>query len=177
MAGKSGSARAAGPRRSSGSTPRGGRRRASGSRPCSTRTRPCLELGLWAAYRDVRGVGRCAGGGRRHGDRLGRRPARDGRRQRRHRQGRRLLPDDDQEDPAGPGDRRRRTGCRSSTSSIPSGVFLPHAGRGLPRRGRLRPDLPQQRRPLARRASRSSPRSWATASPAAPTCRSSATRC
>ena len=30
-----------------------------------------------------------------------------------------LLPDDDQEDPPRPGDRRRRTGCRWSTSSIP----------------------------------------------------------
>ena len=51
------------------------------------------------------------------------------------------------------------------------------AGRGLPRRRRLRPDLPQQRRPLGPRASRRSPRSWATASRAGPTCRSSATPC
>ena len=51
------------------------------------------------------------------------------------------------------------------------------AGRGLPRRGRLRPHLPQQRRHLRRRASRSSPRSWATASPAAATCRCCATSC
>ena len=74
---------------------------------------------------DVRGVGRRARRGRRHGDRLGRRPARDGRRQRRDRQGGRVLPDDDQEDPARPDDRRRRTGCPLVYLVDSSGVFLP----------------------------------------------------
>ena len=58
-----------------------------------------------------------------------------------------------------------------------AGVFLPASGRSVSRRRRLRPHLPQQRRHLAPTASRSSPRSWATASPAAATCPCSATNC
>ena len=47
---KSSCARGVGPRRSVGSTPRGEKRRGSESVSCSTRTSPCLELGLWAAF-------------------------------------------------------------------------------------------------------------------------------
>ena len=50
------------------------------------------------------------------------------------------------------------------------GAFLPHAGRGLPRPRALRPDLLQPGDDVRARASRRSPRSWAPAPPAAPTC-------
>ena len=136
---------------------------------------PSLELGLVGRLPDVRGVGRRGRARGRHGDRLGRRPARDGRRQRRHGQGRRMLSDDDQEDPAGPDDRRPEPAAAGLSRRL-VGRLPADAGRGLSRRRRLRADLPQQRRALGGRASRSTPRSWATASRAERICRSSATR-
>jgi acetyl-CoA carboxylase carboxyltransferase component len=69
----------------------------------------------------------------------------------------------------------RRSSARSASRSRQpaavylvdsAGVFLPLQDEVFPDEGRLRPDLPQQR-VLSPRACRSSPPSWATASPAA----------
>ena len=101
---------------------------------------PFLELAPAGRRRHVRR----RGPGRRdhHRHRPGQRPAVRGRRQRRHRQGRHVLPDDGEEAPARAGDRARE----------PAAVHLPgrlrrrvpaRAGRGLPRPRALRPDLLQ----------------------------------
>ena len=120
--------------------------------------------------------GAAPGGRRRLRRRHRRRAAAHDHRQRRHGQGRRVLPDDGQKSAAGPADRHgesaaadlsRRFGRRLSAA----------AGRGLSRRGRFRPHLPQQRRHLGRRHRRRSPPSWATAWPAADICPCSATSC
>ena len=103
-----------------------------------------FELGLWAALGHVRRVGRRPVGRRRHRRRHRRRPARDGHRQRRHGEGRRVLPDDLQEGAPGPADRPREPPAarlpRRFRRRVPAA-----AGRGVPGRGRLRPHLPQQR--------------------------------
>ena len=79
---------------------------------------PFLELSAlaaWDMYEDeapaagiVTGIGRVLG------------PRRADRRQRRHRQGRHLLPHHGQEAPARAGDRARRIACRACISSIPA---------------------------------------------------------
>ena len=129
---------------------------------------PFLELSPLAAHGmydgDAPGAGIVTGVGRVCGPRV-----RD-RRQRRHRQGRHLLPDDGQEAPA-------RAGGRPAQ---PAAVHLPRglrrrvpaaAGRRLPRPRALRPDLLQPGDDVRSAGSRRSRRSWAPARPAAPTCR------
>ena len=101
---------------------------------------------------DVRGVGRRRRRRRGHGDRLGRRPPRDGRRQRRDRQGGRVLPDDDQEDSPRP-DGGRAEPSAAGLSRRLVGCLPADARRGLSRRGRFRADLSQQRGPLGGRHS------------------------
>ena len=64
------------------------------------------------------------------------------RRQRRHRQGRHLLPDDGQEAPARPGGRAAQPPAVHLPGRLGRRVPAP-AGRGVPRPGALRPDLLQ----------------------------------
>ena len=114
--------------------------RASASPPCSTRARRSSSSPPLAAdgmYDDAApGAGIVTGIGRVHG------PGSGGRRQRRHGQGRHLLPDDGEEAPARAGDRARE----------PPALRLPGrfrrrlpaaAGRGVPGPGALRPHLLQ----------------------------------
>ena len=165
---------AAAPRPSSASTPRDGRRPGSGSQALLDPGSPSLEIGLVGCVSDVRRVGRRGRRGRRHGDRLGRRPARDGRRQRRDGQGGRMLPDDDQEDPPRPDDRRAEPAARSSISSTRRAPSCRCKTRSFPTKttsGGSFATTRCSRRP----AFRSTPPSWATASRAGRICRSCAT--
>ena len=85
---------------------------------------PWLELGSVGRLSHVRGVGRAPGGGGGHGDRPGGWPAGHGHRQRRHGEGRRVLPDDHQEGleaPAIAGENRLPLVYLVDSS----GVFLP----------------------------------------------------
>ena len=104
------------------------------------------------------------------------RPAAHDHRQRRHGEGRGVLPDDGQEGAAGPADRHRRTGCRSSTSSIRPASSCRCRKRSFPTRttSAASSATTPSSRPRAFRRSRPS---WATASPAAATCRCCATSC
>ena len=123
--------------------PRAGRRAARPGRALP-RARPLGRV------RDVRGVGPRPGRRGRRRDRPGRGAALPGRRQRRDREGGGHVPAVGQEGPPAPADR----------VPVPAAAGLPRrlgrrlpadAGRDLPRRGRLRPDLPEQRRALGRR--------------------------
>ena len=79
---------------------------------------PFLEIGQLAAHGMYDGDAPCGRRDRRHRPHPGRRL--HGGRQRRHREGRHLLPDDGEEAPARAGDRASRTTCRASTWSIPA---------------------------------------------------------
>ena len=116
---------------------------------------PFLELSPLAAEELYDGA--APGAGHRHRRRRGRGPPLRGRRQRRDRQGRHLLPDHGQEAPAGAGGRAPQ----------PAPVHLPrrlrrrvpaHAGRGLPRPRALRPHLLQPGDDVGARRSRRSAR-------------------
>ena len=128
---------------------------------------PFLELSPLAA--DGMYDGEAPAAGIITGDRPRRRPRVRDRRQRRHRQGRHVLPDHGQEAPARAGGRPRRTGCRASTSSTP-------AARSCPCRTRSSPTASTSggsstTRPRCRRAaSRRSPPCSARAPRAARTC-------
>ena len=101
---------------------------------------PLLELSALAAW----GMydGEAPGGGHRHRHRPGRRPRGDDRRQRRHREGRHLLPDHRQEAPARAAGRAREPPAVRLPRRLGRRV-PPAAGRGLPRSRSLRPDLLQ----------------------------------
>ena len=117
------------------------RRRADRPRVSVPGTRPLGRLP------NLRRLGRRARRRGHHRRRHGRRAGGHGRGQRRHGQGRRLLPDDHQENPPRPGNRR----AEPLAAGLPRRLLgrLPaDAGRGLSRRRRLRPGLPQQRRAL-----------------------------
>ena len=114
--------------------------RASGSTCSSIPTRAFLELSALAAWERLRRAG--AVGGDRHRDRRRRGPRLHDRRERRHREGRHLLPADRQEAPARPGDRRAEPPAVPVPRRL--GRRLPAApGRGLPRPRALRADLLQ----------------------------------
>ena len=106
-----------------GQGPRAARRsrQAAAARPGRHPARPGLAVPGALAAGGRRAVRRRGARGRRdHRHRPGRRPRVRGRRQRRHGQGRHLLPDDGQEAPAGAGGRAARTGCPASTWSTPA---------------------------------------------------------
>ena len=129
---------------------------------------PFLEIGALAGYGMLRGPGALRRPRLRHRPRA--RPRGHGRRQRRHGEGRHLLPDHGQEAPAGPGDRAREPPALRLPRRL--GRRLPAAaGRGLPRPRPLRAHLLQPGADERRSASRRSASSSAPAPPAAPTCR------
>ena len=117
-------------------------------RPAARPGQPVPRAEPAGCVRDVR-RGRLRRAERQHRDRdrPGQRPRVRGRRQRRDRQGRHLLPDDGQEAPARADDRGREPAAlplpRRLRRRVPA-----DAGRGLPRPRALRPDLLQPGQPL-----------------------------
>ena len=111
---------------------------------------PFLELGLWAGWGMYEEWGGAPGAGCVTGVGTVSGPDLRGGRQRRHRQGRRLVSDHAQEDPSGAGDRPREP----APDRLPGGLGrrLPAASGGdLPRQGALRAGVLQQRAALGGR--------------------------
>ncbi len=118
--------------------------------------------------RDVRR--RMPGGGAHHRHRPGGRPPLRDRRQRRHREGRHLLPDHRQEAPPGPGGGRRQPAAVHLPGRFGRGVPA-RPGRGLPRPRPFRAHLLQPGQPVGSRAWPRSRRCSDRARQAAPTSR------
>ena len=119
--------------------------------------RGLFELGLWAGHEMYPEWGEAPGGGRHRRHRPGRRPPLHDRRQRRHGEGRRLLPDDDQEGPPRPAIAareppapglprrlRRASSCRCRTRSSPTRTTS--AGSSATTPSSRRAGMPQIRR-------------------------------
>ena len=136
------------------------RHRERGKLPVRERIERLLDPGLGVpraepAGRDRPVRRRRAGRRDRHRHRPGRGDDLRRRRQRRHGQGRHLLPDDGQEAPPRPGDRAREPAAVHLPGRL--GRRVPAApGRGLPRPRPLRPDLLQPGPDVGRRRSRRS---------------------
>jgi hypothetical protein len=112
---------------------------------------------------------RVSGGRGDRGDRTGARPSGAGYFQRRHRQGRHLLPDDGQEAPPGPGNRPGEPAALHLPGGFRRSVPA-QAGRGLPGQGTFRQNLLQPGKDVRGQDSPDRIRSWAPVRQVAPTC-------
>ena len=151
--------------------PSPGAQEAPPARPHRPDRRPGIAVPRAFAARGLRPLrGRGAVGRDRDRDRTHPRPALHGDRERRHGEGRHLLPAHRQEARPRAGDRAEEPAALRLPRRFGRRVPAP-PGRGLPRQGALRPDLLQPGTDVGGRDSRRSPRCWARARRAARTSR------